>query len=226
MVAAAALVLLGVAAPDRDVAAGRGQRLRDAEADAAIAAGDDGDAAGEVENAHEAFPVWFGARWPCVRWRADVPVTNHGQGRPKIKYGFENRDPLCTAERNNAGHNHEETNAVQARHARFRRPGRHPEARPSGGDERGVDGHAGRPCRGARRDRRRRRPKCAASCITGRGARVLHRRQSAGPRQPEAGQEQRRRGAGDRRSIRSCAGCATCIARSSPRSTVPRPAPA
>ena len=27
-------------------------------------------------------------------------------------------------------------------------------------------------------------------------------------------------------SIRSCAGCATCIARSSPRSTVPPPAPA
>ena len=49
-------VLLGVAAPDRDVASGRRQRLRDAKTDAAIAAGDDGHAAGEVEDVHEAFP--------------------------------------------------------------------------------------------------------------------------------------------------------------------------
>jgi len=47
-----ACVLVGVAAPDRDVAAGGVERLRDAEADAAIAAGDHGGAAGEVENAH------------------------------------------------------------------------------------------------------------------------------------------------------------------------------
>ena len=58
-----------------------------------------------------------------------------------------------------------------------------------------------------------------------RGPRVLHRRQPAGPQQPEAGQEQRRRGAGNRRSIRSCGGCAICIARSSPRSTARPPAP-
>jgi hypothetical protein len=53
-------VLLGIAAPDRNVAPGRSQRLRDAETDSAIATGDDGDAAGEVENTckrfHEAFP--------------------------------------------------------------------------------------------------------------------------------------------------------------------------
>src|SRR6202022_1606127 len=50
-----AFVLVGVAAPDRDIAASRGERLRDAETDAAIAAGDDGDAAGEIKNAHERF---------------------------------------------------------------------------------------------------------------------------------------------------------------------------
>ena len=95
---------------------------------------------------------------------------------------------LDTAGRNSADTTHEETNAVQARHARVRRSGRHPEARPSGGDERGLDRHAGRPRRGARCHRRQ----------TGRGAlpgpdrrrtRLLHRRQSAGPQQPEAGHE-------------------------------------
>ena len=53
-------VLVGIAAPDRNVAPGRRQRLRDAETDSAIAAGDDGHAAGEVEKSckrfHEAFP--------------------------------------------------------------------------------------------------------------------------------------------------------------------------
>jgi hypothetical protein len=50
------LVLLRVAAPDRDVASRGRQRLRDAEADAAIAAGDDGSAAAQVEDAHGTFP--------------------------------------------------------------------------------------------------------------------------------------------------------------------------
>jgi hypothetical protein len=49
------LVLLGVAAPDRDIAATGRKCLRDAEPDTAIAAGDDGCAAGEVEDAHARF---------------------------------------------------------------------------------------------------------------------------------------------------------------------------
>src|SRR6266852_490308 len=48
-----AFVLVGVAAPDRDVAPGCGECLRDAKTDAAIAPGDDGHAAGEVEGAVE-----------------------------------------------------------------------------------------------------------------------------------------------------------------------------
>ncbi len=70
-----ALVFVGVATPDRDVAAGSRQRLRDAKADAAIATGDDGHAAGEVENAHRrSFGrihwVWRAFR-PRVRCWAD-----------------------------------------------------------------------------------------------------------------------------------------------------------
>src|SRR3954452_2308491 len=61
-----ASVLLGVAAPDRDVAAGGVERLRDAKPDAAIAAGDNGDAAGKVEDVHCELPwgvsIWCGAR--------------------------------------------------------------------------------------------------------------------------------------------------------------------
>ena len=38
------------------------QRLRDAKADAAIAAGDDGRAAGEVERCSWGVSIWFGAR--------------------------------------------------------------------------------------------------------------------------------------------------------------------
>src|SRR5437764_2746455 len=45
-------------------------------------------------------------------------------------------------------------NAVQARHARFRWTSRGPPARPSGGYERGLHGHAGGIGRGARCDRR------------------------------------------------------------------------
>src|SRR5437762_6382102 len=67
-------VLLGVAAPDRDVAATGRKCLRDAEPDAAIAAGDDGCAAGEVEDAHLGVSIWFGAcSKPAVRpMQADV----------------------------------------------------------------------------------------------------------------------------------------------------------
>src|SRR5689334_64555 len=50
-------VLLGVAAPDRDVAATRRKCLRHSEPDTAIAAGDDGHAAGKVEDAHAGF-LW------------------------------------------------------------------------------------------------------------------------------------------------------------------------
>src|SRR6185437_6192312 len=46
------VVLVAVAAPDRDAASRSGERLGDAEADAAIATSDDRDAAGQVENTH------------------------------------------------------------------------------------------------------------------------------------------------------------------------------
>src|SRR5437763_10411027 len=60
------VVFLGVAAPDRDVATRAGQRLSDAEPDAAIAAGDDGHASGEIEDTHECFQFGW-ARIQAVR---------------------------------------------------------------------------------------------------------------------------------------------------------------
>ena len=62
--------------------------------------------------------------------------------------------------------------------------------------------------------------------ITGAGRAFCTGANLQGRNNAEAGQEQRRRGAGDRRSIRSCGACATCIARSSPRSMARPPAPA
>ena len=101
------LVLVGVAAPDRDVAALGAQRLRDAEPDTAIAAGDDGDAAGEVENAHGSFflgvSIWIGALKSCVQMagRCSGPTMDKALG--KIKYGSRYQI-RCTAERNSAEH--------------------------------------------------------------------------------------------------------------------------
>ncbi len=80
-------VLLGVTGPDRNIAAGGGERLRDAKADAAIAAGDDGHTARQVENTrkrfHGSFPSGLARVGPRVRGRADVSDTNHGQARPE-----------------------------------------------------------------------------------------------------------------------------------------------
>ena len=86
------LVLVGVAAPDRDVASGRGQRLCDAKTDAAIAAGDDGHAAGEVEDVHESislerFQVVCGAR-SAARPMASVANPTMDKAARKIKYGI------------------------------------------------------------------------------------------------------------------------------------------
>src|SRR5689334_21726325 len=72
------------------------------------------------------------------------------------------------------GRNRRGNNAVQARHARFRWFGRHPQARPSGGDERGLRGHARRPCRGARHDRGE-EGRGALRRADRRGPRLLHR---------------------------------------------------
>src|SRR5262249_36642903 len=66
-------VLLGVAAPDRDAAATRHKCLRDAEPDTAIAAGDDGHAAGEVEDANKRF-LW------CFHFAGRVLDVRGAQG--------------------------------------------------------------------------------------------------------------------------------------------------
>ncbi len=87
------LVFLGVAAPDRDVTPLGRERLRDAESDAAIASGDDGRAAGEIEDAHERFRLL---------WRAFGRASDGGRcpsptmDKPplKIKYGRETEVPL------------------------------------------------------------------------------------------------------------------------------------
>src|SRR5712664_47104 len=91
------LVLLGIAAPDRDVASGSSQRLRDAKADAAIAAGDDGHAAGQIKDAvkclHWAFPlVWCalfrasdgGQMFLLQPWTSPPRKSNMGQRSPTL----------------------------------------------------------------------------------------------------------------------------------------------
>src|SRR6185437_2707362 len=50
------LVLVGIAAPDRDVAATQRKRLGNAKPDTAVTAGNHGHAAGEVEQVHGTFP--------------------------------------------------------------------------------------------------------------------------------------------------------------------------
>jgi hypothetical protein len=74
------------------VAPGNGQRLRDAKADAAIAAGDDGDAAGEVEDAHERFQSGLarvGRASTAIRGAAATMDKAAG----KIKYGLKTKIP-------------------------------------------------------------------------------------------------------------------------------------
>src|SRR3954453_19018980 len=88
--------------------------------------------------------------------------------------------PVCET---GAGRNSRGNHAVQTRHARSRWFGRDPQARPSGGDERGLRGHAGRSRGSARRDRGEEGPG-ALRRADGRGAGVLHRRKSPGPQQP------------------------------------------
>jgi hypothetical protein len=111
-----ALVLLGVAAPDRNVAALRVQRLRDAKADAAIAAGDDRRAAGEVKDAHGMFPFCLGKlehdpeKWtPVFRKRScsnnnrfapgggQMFWSKHGQARPENQIWGETSGPIFRA---------------------------------------------------------------------------------------------------------------------------------
>src|SRR5207249_9297517 len=105
----------------------------------------------------------------------------HGQARPENQIWAETPSYLPRSEIARK-HKSRGSNAVQARHAPFRWPGRHSQARPSGGHERGLDGHAGRSRRGARCDRGQAR-RGALPRADGGGTRVLHRRQSAGPQQ-------------------------------------------
>src|SRR5438874_654527 len=93
------LVLLAIAAPDRDVAALRVQRLRDAKADTAIAAGDDRRAAGEIKNAHGMFPFAVGRDKSCAQWRADVLRQAWTSAPGKSNMG---RDIRSSAQRNSA----------------------------------------------------------------------------------------------------------------------------
>src|ERR1700721_735948 len=98
----------------------------------------------------------------------------------KIKYGVEISDPDASAVRTTRSTTDEETNAVQTRNARHRRAGRRPQARSSGGDERGIGRYAGRPRRGARHHRRQE----GGSPLSGyyrRGAGLSPRGTPAGP---------------------------------------------
>src|SRR5258708_1146088 len=137
------------------------------------------------------FPFRLARVMPWVRSRADA-LTQPWTSLPgKSNMG---RDIKSDLPRNGIARKHKSrgNNAVQARHARYRWAGRGSQARPSGGHERGFDGHAGRPRRGARHHRRE-EVRSSLRRADRRGARVLYRRQSARSQQPEAGQEQRRR---------------------------------
>jgi len=79
MVADAALFFSALRPPDRDAAPGARERLRDAEPDTAIAAGDDGDAAGEIEDAHLGVPFGW-AHFRCASDGGLMLWPNHGQG--------------------------------------------------------------------------------------------------------------------------------------------------
>ena len=104
MVAAAFLFFSALRPQIETLQPGRRQRLRDAEPDAAIAAGDDGDAAGEVENTHERFQSGLARALDGRPMAGRCSVTTMDKAAQKIKYGLE-IETLCTAGRNNAGHN-------------------------------------------------------------------------------------------------------------------------
>src|SRR5437764_692040 len=96
-------VLLGVAAPDRDVAAGSGECLLDAETDPAIAAGDDGHPAGQVENAHERFHLLWRTLGRASDGGQMFLIPSMDKASLKIKYGGKIETPCAAAD--NAGHN-------------------------------------------------------------------------------------------------------------------------
>ena len=109
------------------------------------------------------FPFRLARVKSCAQWRADVLMQPWTRASIKSNMG---RDIRSDRPRNGIARKHKSrgNNAVQARYARFRWPGRHSQARSSGGHERGLDGHAGRSCRGARCDRREAGRRCAAWC--------------------------------------------------------------
>src|SRR5689334_9423935 len=96
----------------------------------------------------------IGARISCALMAGRSWAASMDKVAAKIKYAHEPTDAarhrISVAENAAPAREPERGNhAVQARHARFRRPGGRPEARPSGGHERGVDRYAERPRRGA-----------------------------------------------------------------------------
>src|ERR1700692_710 len=94
--------------------------------------------------------------WRALRLRpgqADVLTPTMDKRALKIKYGIQ-IDPDASAVLTTRTTTDEETDAVQTRYARHRWAGRRPQARSSGGDERGIGRHAGRSRRGARQHRR------------------------------------------------------------------------
>src|SRR5258707_8630220 len=99
-----ALVLVGVAAPDRNVATLGVQRLRDADADAAVTAGDNSGAASEVEDAHVAILWVFPFCLARFRYASDDGQTfrgNHGQGHQENQIWVETSN-LPIAQKNSA----------------------------------------------------------------------------------------------------------------------------
>jgi hypothetical protein len=84
------LVLVRIAAPDRDVAATERKSLRDAKPDTAIAARDDGHAAGEVEHVHGKVSVKYDAH--------QLGAGSMDKPPAKIKYGGGNEIAPASAE--------------------------------------------------------------------------------------------------------------------------------
>ena len=215
MVSSAAAFFALVAAPDRHGAARGRKPLRVAQANAAIAAGDDRDAARQIEHAHRfSVPrrVLVSARAKGTRpsrhaaWTIG-PAKSNGCLPPRFcPYDRHHTNPQHRTERGN--------DAIQTLHARHRLrlvatlKLDHQEVMNAvsadmlGGLQEALQRDRQQEGRGPLRRADRRRP------------RVLHRRQSVRPQRPEGRPRKAAPSRSSRPAItRSCAACATCTAR-------------
>src|SRR5262249_17796077 len=91
-------------------------------------------------------------RFPYLYDARQMSVPSMDKPAPKIKYAFK-PELIYPRYGQRGAHEKRGNDAIQILHDRDRRTGRRAPARSSGGHERGLDGDAGRPLRGARCNR-------------------------------------------------------------------------